>query len=233
MGLVDAALLDLGVSSMQIDTAERGFSFLRDGPLDMRMDPGATLSAEDVVNTWSETQLGALFRDYGEERHWKGIARRIADARDKAPIRTTRQLVAAVGGNHNPRSGGGRGGGKGDRGKHPATRVFQALRIAVNGELQSVARVLPAAMSSLAPGGRLAVITFHSLEDRIVKWAFRQAAGMTPSDEALPSYCVPFSEQVGEPMVRILTKRPVLPSMEEQTVNPRSRSAKLRVVEKL
>lgn len=225
-GIVDAALLDLGISSMQVDDSERGFSFLRDGPLDMRMDPNAALSAEEVVNTWSEVKLGQIFRDYGEERYWKSIARRIVNAREAGTLRTTGQLVAAIG------SPGGREKRKRGETKHPATRVFQAIRIAVNGELQSIAGVLPAAIDALSPGGRLAVITFHSLEDRIVKWAFRQSAGMSPSDESLPDYCIPFTEP-SNPKIKLLTKRPVTPPDEELQENPRSRSAKLRVVEKL
>ncbi|PSC75684.1 16S rRNA (cytosine(1402)-N(4))-methyltransferase [Micractinium conductrix] len=232
---VDAILLDLGISSMQVDTADRGFSFLRDGPLDMRMDPGAVLSAELAVNSWSEAEIGRVIKEYGEERHWRGIACRIVAAREEAPITTTQQLVAAIG---NP-GGGGRGGGRGGRGrgdakfKHPATRTFQALRIAVNGELQSIAQVIPDAIDCLAPGGRLAVITFHSLEDRIVKWAFRAAAGMAPSDEPLPSYCLPFDAPEEQPLVKILTRRPTVPGDAEQAANVRSRSAKLRVVQKL
>lgn len=235
-GHVNAALLDLGISSMQVDNGERGFSFLRDGPLDMRMDPGAILSAEEIVNTWPEAKLGQIIRDFGEERYWKGIARRLAAAREIKPLRTTAELVSAIG---NP---GGKAafasakkkaqGGGGYTQKHPATRVFQALRIAVNSELQSIATALPVVIDSLAPGGRLAVITFHSLEDRIVKWAFRQAAGMAPTDEPLPDYCVPF-QTAAEPKVRVLTRRPVTPSEDEQLENPRSRSAKLRVVERL
>lgn len=234
-GGVDAILLDLGISSMQVDTADRGFSFLREGPLDMRMDPGAALSAEAAVNSWPEAELGRVFREYGEERHWKGIARKIVAAREEEAITTTQQLVRIIG---NTGGFGGRGGKGGKKGgdakfKHPATRVFQALRIAVNGELQSIAQVLPDAIDCLAPGGRLAVITFHSLEDRIVKWAFRRAAGMAPSDEQLPSYCLPFEEAQPEASIKILTRRPVAPSEEEQQANVRSRSAKLRVVEKL
>lgn len=232
-GHVDAMLLDLGISSMQVDLSERGFSFIRDGPLDMRMDPEALISAELAVNTWPEAQLGKIIKEFGEERYWKSIARKIASAREESPILTTHQLVKAIG---NP-GGGGYGGGKGKNGSkgiHPATRTFQALRIAVNGELQSVSEAIPAAVKALAPGGRLAVITFHSLEDRIVKWAFRQAAGMAPTDEPLPSYCLPFDERIeGEAMVKILTRRPVVPGEEEEKENPRSRSAKLRVVERI
>lgn len=231
---VDAILLDLGISSMQVDTADRGFSFMQEGPLDMRMDPGATLSAEQLVNAWPEAELGRVFREYGEERYWKSVARRIVSAREEEAITTTQQLVRAIGYPGGGGGGGGRGGGgRGAKHKHPATRVFQAIRIAVNGELQSIAQVLPDAIDCLAPGGRLAVITFHSLEDRIVKWAFRRAAGMAPSDEALPSYCLPFDQPQEEPTIKILTRRPVAPSQEEQKSNARSRSAKLRVVEKL
>ena len=224
-GSVDAILLDLGISSMQVDRSERGFSFLRDGPWDMRMDPGASLSAETLVNSWPEAQIGKILKEFGEERYWKSIARRIASAREEAPILTTQQLVKAIG---NPG-----GGGRSKEKKHPATRTFQALRIAVNGELQSIAEAIPAAVGALAPGGRLAVITFHSLEDRIVKWAFRQAAGMAPTDEPLPSYCLPFDGALDEAHVKILTRRPVVPGKEEEAENPRSRSAKLRVVERL
>lgn len=228
VGAVDAVLLDLGMSSMQVDESDRGFSFMRDGPLDMRMDTSAGASAEDLVNGASEVELGRIFKEYGEERYWKSIARRVVSFREEQPISTTQQLVKAIG---NP-GGGGRG-RRDAKQKHPATRVFQALRIAVNGELQSIAQVLPDAIHCLRPGGRLAVITFHSLEDRIVKWAFRQAAGMAPSDEALPSYCVPFTQPLDQPLVRIITRRPLVPSQQEQDANSRSRSAKLRVVEKL
>lgn len=224
-GSVDAMLLDLGISSMQVDTSERGFSFMKDGPLDMRMDPEASLSAEVLVNTWPEAQIGKILKEFGEERYWKSIARRIAAAREEAPVLTTQQLVKAIG---NPG-----GGGRSKEKKHPSTRTFQALRIAVNGELQSIAEAIPAAVGALAPGGRLAVITFHSLEDRIVKWAFRQAAGMAPTDEPLPSYCLPFDLAAAEASVKILTRRPVVPGDAEQEENPRSRSAKLRVVERL
>ncbi|GAB4818576.1 hypothetical protein N2152v2_005622 [Parachlorella kessleri] len=236
MGAVDAVLLDLGMSSMQVDQSDRGFSFLRDGPLDMRMDASGTASgtasrsAEELVNYASEQELGIIFREFGEERYWKSIARRIVSGREEEPITTTQQLVRVIG---NP-GGFSRGSRRGDaKQKHPATRVFQALRIAVNDELRSVAQVLPDAIQCLRPGGRLAVITFHSLEDRIVKWAFRQAAGMAPSDGALPSYCAPFEQTLEQPLVKILTRRPVLPSEEEQQANSRSRSAKLRVVERL
>lgn len=222
-GKVDAMLLDLGISSMQVDEAERGFSFLQDGPLDMRMDPNAVLSAEEIVNTWPEHEIAEIIRDFGEERHWRKIAYKIVEARGQSPIRTTTDLVKAIGGNYT----------RNRKGKHPATRAFQALRIAVNEELKSISTVLPDAIDALAPGGRLAVITFHSLEDRIVKWAFRKAAGMSPSDEQLPQYCIPFEETEEKSKVKILTRRPITPTEAEQGQNSRSRSAKLRVVEKL
>ena len=229
-GKVDGILMDLGVSSMQLDMEERGFSFIRDGPLDMRMDPTSSLTAEILVNTWSEGKIGKILKEYGEERYWKSIARKIVERRTESPICTTQQLVNVIGfPNSRARKG---SKGSSSRQKHPATRVFQALRIAVNGELESVAKAIPEAMDLLAPGGRLAVITFHSLEDRIVKWAFRQAAGMAPSDSALPEYCASFKEPQ-EPRVRILTRRPICPSAEEEEANVRSRSAKLRIVERL
>ena len=231
---VDAMLLDLGISSMQVDTADRGFSFLKDGPLDMRMDPNGGVSAEEAVNTWSEAKIGQIIKEFGEERYWKSIARRIVTAREEESIVTTQQLVKAIG---NPGGYGGRG--KEKKRIHPATRTFQALRIAVNGELESVALAVPLAIDALAPGGRLAIITFHSLEDRIVKWAFRKAAGMsTPEDEqeqrrGWGGGGGGGGELRNEKKIKILTKRPVIPSDEEQKLNPRSRSAKLRVVEKV
>eukprot|EP00897_Mesotaenium_endlicherianum_P010188 jgi/Mesen1/9198/ME000591S08510 len=171
-GSVDGILLDIGVSSMQIDTAERGFSFMREGPLDMRMDPTAVVSAEEIINTWSEEEIGRIIRDYGEERRWRHLASCIVRARNEAPIRTTAALVDVVGGrNFNPHISRKKG-----LGIHPATRTFQALRIAVNDELASLERAIPDAIACLAPGGRLGVISFHSLEDRIVKRAFLAAA---------------------------------------------------------
>lgn len=228
---VDGILLDLGVSSMQLDMDQRGFSFQRNGPLDMRMDPTGGISAEEAVNTWSEAKLGQIFKDFGEERYWKSIARRIVDRRMGQPITTTQELVDAIGVPGGVRAKRHRK-GRQTKEKHPATRVFQALRIAVNDELDSISRVVPDAIDMLAPGGRLAIITFHSLEDRIVKWAFRQAAGMAPSDSNLPEYCRTF-DCVSETAVKIITRKPICPSTEEEALNVRSRSAKLRVVEKL
>ena len=189
------------------------------------------MSAETAVNTWSEATLGQVFRDFGEERYWKSIARRIVERRMERPIMTTKELVDVIGvpgGMKNRRNRKGRQGKE----KHPATRVFQALRIAINEELDSVSRVVPDAIDMLKPGGRLAIITFHSLEDRIVKWAFREAAGMAPSDSNLPSYCMPF-DSTSDARVKIITRRPICPTPEEEADNVRSRSAKLRVVEKL
>ncbi|KAG2439914.1 hypothetical protein HYH02_010543 [Chlamydomonas schloesseri] len=230
-----AILMDLGVSSMQIDTAERGFSFMREGPLDMRMDPSAALSAEEVLNTWSEAELGRIIRDYGEEKLWKVVARRLVQAREVEPIRTTTQLVRAVG---QTQIGGKLGkGGKGAKGVHPATRTFQALRIAVNDELRRLEQALPDAIAALAPGGRLAVISFHSLEDRLVKHAFARATGRpTPEDEHRTYGADKFAfldELEASRVAYLVTRKPVLPSGEETERNPRARSAKLRVLQKL
>ncbi|PNW73675.1 hypothetical protein CHLRE_13g568150v5 [Chlamydomonas reinhardtii] len=228
-----AILMDLGVSSMQIDTADRGFSFMREGPLDMRMDPTAPLSAEEVLNTWSEAELGRILRDYGEEKLWRVVARRLVQAREVEPIRTTTQLVKAVG---HTQIGGKLG--KGPKGVHPATRTFQALRIAVNDELRRLEQALPDAIAALAPGGRLAVISFHSLEDRLVKHAFARAAGRpTPEDEhrTYGADKFAFLDELEASRVAVLVgnQKPVLPSEEETARNPRARSAKLRVLQKL
>mmetsp|Transcript_29949 Transcript_29949/g.41467 ORF Transcript_29949/g.41467 Transcript_29949/m.41467 type:complete len:408 (-) Transcript_29949:138-1361(-) len=226
-GGVDAMLLDLGVSSMQIDTASRGFSFMADGPVDMRMDPEAHLQAYQVVNEWPESELERIVRDYGEERRWRQIAHRIVDAR---PIESTAALVEAIG-----RGGSGpRGSRKGGRKEiHPATRTFQALRIAVNDELAAIEQIIPAAIESLAPGGRLGIISFHSLEDRIVKNAFRDAAGKSNTADIKPHLRYMQPEILPEPKVRILTKKPIVATQEEIDRNPRSRSAKLRFIEKI
>ncbi len=200
---VDGILLDVGVSSHQLDTAERGFSFNTDAPLDMRLDPDGETSAADLVNGLAEQDLADLIYRYGEEHASRRIARFLVDARRRAPIETTGALAAVV-----SHAMGGR------RGRlHPATRTFQALRIAVNGELESLEHVLPDAIGLLVSGGRLAVIAFHSLEDRIVKQTFRAA------------------RVAGE--VKILTPKPVEADAAETQDNPRSRSAKLRVIEKI
>lgn len=211
-GAVDGIVLDLGVSSMQVDTPERGFSFNKEAPLDMRFDPHREHTAADLVNELPEGDLADLLFRYGEERRSRPIARAIVRAR---PVRTTLQLagiVASV-------AGGGR--------IHPATRTFQALRIAVNGELETLEAALPQAVAALASGGRLAVISFHSLEDRIVKQFFRQ--------ESRDCLCPP-----GQPVctcghratVREVARKPITPGDEEIEANSRARSAKLRVVEK-
>ncbi len=213
----DGVLADLGVSSMQLDRGERGFSFRREGPLDMRMSR-AGKTAADIVATASAEELTRIFREYGEERMAAKIARVIVAERTRSPITTTRQLARIVAGAKGAR------GGKID----PATKVFQALRIEVNQELVALGRFLAAAVSRLNAGGRLAVIAYHSLEDRIVKDAFRRDAGVCLCPPKLPK-CVCGAQRV----LKVLTRRPVLPSETERRANPRSRSARLRVAEKL
>jgi 16S rRNA (cytosine1402-N4)-methyltransferase len=213
---VDAILLDLGVSSFQLDQAERGFSLMQPGPLDMRFDPEHYPSAADIVNEWPERELADLIYQYGEERNSRRIARYLTQNR---PITTTEQLAELV-----SRAVGGR---RGER-IHPATRTFQALRIAVNRELEQLTSVLPQALSLLRPGGRLAVISFHSLEDRIVKqWCQAEAA------DFVRDRMHPLGGTARTPILRIVTHKPVTPSSTEIERNPRSRSAKLRIAEKL
>lgn len=212
---VDGILLDLGLSSMQLDTPQRGFSFQEDAPLDMRFSPRAPQTAADLVNTLSEEDLADILYRYGEERHSRRIARAIVAAR---PIHTTRQLAEVVA--RSTRSG--------RPGMHPATRTFQALRIAVNQELENVERALPLAIQSLAPGGRLAVISFHSLEDRIVKHLFRQE-----SRDCLCPPRQPICTCGHKASLRLITRKPIQASPEEIQKNPRARSAKLRIAEKL
>jgi 16S rRNA (cytosine1402-N4)-methyltransferase len=211
----DAVLLDLGLSSMQVDRPERGFSYATDAPLDMRMDASDELSAAEVVATWSERDLAAIFRHYGEERYARQIARGIVERRAESPIERTGQLVDVVRASIPAPARFGEG--------HPAKRVFQALRIEVNHELESLEAGLPAALEMLRPGGRLAVISFHSLEDRIVKHFLRdRARGCTcPPD-------FPVCACGREPEVRVLTPRPVRPSAHETELNPRAASARLR-----
>ncbi len=212
---VDGIVLDLGASSMQFDNAERGFSFMQDGPLDMRFGPNAFQSAEDIVNKFDERDLADLIFRYGEDRDSRKIAKAIVMNR---PLRTTRELVAVIE-KASPR--------RGDR-IHPATQTFQALRIAVNGELESVESVLPQAVASLKRGGRCAVISFHSLEDRIVKDYFREQS----KDIVNPPY-ERIYEVERKAVVKLINKKPIVPSDEEIKDNPRARSAKLRVVEKI
>jgi 16S rRNA (cytosine1402-N4)-methyltransferase len=212
----DAILFDLGVSSMQLDRPERGFSYASDAPLDMRMDTGAELSAREVVNEASERELTKIFRSYGEERYAKQIARAIARRRRQRPFERTGELVETIKAAIPAPARFGDG--------HPARRVFQALRIAVNEELEELEEALPAAVDMLRPGGRIAVISFHSLEDRIVKRFFRaQERGcICPPD-------LPVCACGREPVLRVLTKRPVRPGAHELEANPRAASARLRV----
>lgn len=208
----DMILLDIGVSSVQIDEAGRGFSFLKDGPLDMRMDQSSELTAARLVAHLSEQELADTIYRYGEERQSRRIAKAIVDARKVSTIVSTTQLADIV------------QNAIGRKGKiHPATRTFQALRIAVNDELGALERVLPAATAQLKPGGRLAVITFHSLEDRIVKHYFKQL--VTPLKNVM-------GQDVSVPQFRLVTKKPIN-GLDEKDVNPRARSAKLRAVEKI
>lgn len=212
-----AVYMDLGMSSLQVDAAERGFSYSHDAPLDMRMDPRQSLTAEEILNTWTEQQLGRMLRDFGEERYARGISRQIVARR---PLRTTAELVEAIkaGMPASARFGG----------AHPARRSFQALRIAVNGELDAVDAALPVAWDTLAAGGRMAVISFHSLEDRRIKRFFNDLASGCKCPPELP-VCV-----CGlEPEADLLTRRPVSADEDEVAANPRARSARLRAALKL
>ena len=212
---VDGILLDLGVSSMQLDTPERGFSFQTDAPLDMRFDPNTALTAADLVNSLSEEKLADILYQYGEERRSYQVARAIIRAR---PIYTTQELAQVVAtATHS-----------GKPGMHPATRTFQALRIAVNDELDALESVLPQAISWLNPGGRLAVISFHSLEDRIVKQFFRKE-----SQDCICPPRQPICTCNHKASIKELTRRPVYPEEAEIQENPRARSARLRVTEKI
>ncbi len=212
---LDGVVLDIGVSSMQLDEAERGFSFRQNGPLDMRMER-AGRSAADIVNEAPEAELADIFYHYGEERRARAVARAIIESRRREPFETTAQLADLVAGLI-----------RSEPGFHPATRVFQALRIAVNDELGELVRALHAAERVLAPGGRLVVVTFHSLEDRIVKQFFASRAGRTPAGSRhLPSAAS------AEPSFRLVAKGPVGPSDAEVARNPRARSAKLRAGER-
>lgn len=224
--VADGILLDLGVSSLQLEQPERGFSFQQDGPLDMRMNPVAGQTAADLVNRLAADELANLIYRYGEDPHSRRIARAIVKAR---PIRQTVALAQVVAqaippkrGRHGKRSGQSRG----RRKTHPATRTFQALRIAVNGELDALEQVLPQALQQLKPGGRLAVISFNSLEDRIVKQYFRRE-----SQDCICPPEQPICTCNHTATVNIITKKPITPSSLEIDANPRARSAKLRVVE--
>ncbi|UII57311.1 16S rRNA (cytosine(1402)-N(4))-methyltransferase RsmH [Cytobacillus spongiae] len=217
---VDGVLYDLGVSSPQLDTPERGFSYHHDAPLDMRMDQDASISAYDVVNHWSYEDLVRIFFQYGEEKFSKQVARKIEAAREKKPIETTSELVELIkDGIPAPAR---------RKGGHPAKRIFQAIRIAVNDELGVFKDSLNQAMDLLNPGGRICVITFHSLEDRICKVAFKEASQTPDLPPGLP--IIPKEYQ---PKLRVITRKPIIPSEEELEGNNRSRSAKLRIIEKI
>lgn len=217
---VDGVLFDLGVSSPQLDTPERGFSFHHDAPLDMRMDQNSMFSAYNVVNEWPYEKLVKIFFQYGEEKFSKQIARKIEAYRESKPIETTLELVDLIkDGIPAParRTGG-----------HPAKRIFQAIRIAVNDELQVFEDAIEQAMDVIKKGGRVSVITFHSLEDRICKVAFKNASTVPQLPHGLPVIPEEF-----KPKMKVITRKPILPSEEEVEENKRARSAKLRIVEKL
>ena len=217
---VDGVLFDLGVSSPQLDTPERGFSFHHEAPLDMRMDQNSKFSAYNVVNEWPYEKLVKIFFQYGEEKFSKQIARKIEAYRESKPIETTLELVDLIkDGIPAParRTGG-----------HPAKRIFQAIRIAVNDELQVFEDAIEQAMDVIKKGGRVSVITFHSLEDRICKVAFKNASTVPQLPHGLPIIPEEF-----KPKMKVITRKPILPSEEEIEENKRARSAKLRIVEKL
>ena len=216
---VDGILLDLGVSSPQLDDGQRGFSYMADAPLDMRMDGGDALTADTVVNTWSYEELKKILYEYGEERYAPAIASAIVRRRETAPIRTTLELVDVIRSAMPPAAL--------REKQHPAKRSFQAIRIAVNDELNSVAKAMEAAIPLLNSGGRLAVITFHSLEDRIVKNAMAAAAKGCICPPEFP-VCVCGRK----PQVDILTRKPIVAAPQELERNPRARSAKLRICQK-
>lgn len=201
---------------MQLDEKERGFSFLREGPLDMRMDPKAGITAKEIVNKWSEKDLGKLFQEYGEERQWKKAARAIVEARRKKTIETTTELAEILSNSI----------GRSKKKLHPATLVFQALRISVNRELESAHKGVKEALDVLAPGGRIGVLSFHRLEDRIVKNLFRAASKPIKKMAEM-------KESHLYPMLKLLSKKPLIPSLQEARMNRRARSAKLRVAEKM
>ncbi|EXB60445.1 Ribosomal RNA small subunit methyltransferase H [Morus notabilis] len=242
---VDGILMDLGMSSMQVDNPERGFSILRNGPLDMRMDPQASLKAEDILNTWPDAEVGKILRDYGQESNWYSLQNKIVRARSRGGLHSTRELAELIRNSTSWSRGGRQGWIK------TASRVFQALRIAVNDELKTLEDSLHACFDCLAPGGRLAVISFHSLEDRIVKQTFLHIIGRsvgdgdvdTESENAYKKDPRKIRNDIDEKEAwikqmmhgckgTILTKRPITPSGEEEKLNCRSRSAKLRVIQK-
>lgn len=217
---VDGVLLDLGVSSRQLDEGNRGFSYMQDAPLDMRMDQRQSITAADVVNTYSEEAITRIIRDYGEERWAKRISQFIVQARKEQPIETTGDLVSIIK----------KAVPKGARqdGPHPAKRTFQAIRIEVNGELRILEQSIRDMVERLNPGGRLCIITFHSLEDRIVKQTMKELENPCICPKEFP-VCVCGRK----PKIKIVTRKPIVPDEEELEVNPRSRSAKLRIAERI
>ena len=217
---VNGILMDLGVSSHQLDVAERGFSYNNDAPLDMRMNANADKSAFDVVNEYSEDELDRIIREYGEERWSRRIAQFIVERRKEKPIETTFELVEVIK-NAVPKAA------RAD-GPHPAKRTFQAIRIEVNGELEILEKAIMDAANALADGGMLVIITFHSLEDRIVKNVYKHLASDCICPKELP-YCMCDKEKE----IEIVTRKPILPSLKELEFNPRSRSAKLRIARRI
>lgn len=217
---VDGVLFDLGVSSPQLDEGERGFSYNADAPLDMRMDQTASLTAYEIVNEWAEEELAQIIWEYGEEKFSRKIARQIVQQREKEPIRTTGQLVEMI---KEAIPAAAR-----RTGPHPAKRTFQAIRIAVNDELNAFREAVADSIELLNPGGRISVITFHSLEDRICKQTFQDYAKGCTCPPAFP-----ICTCGNQPVVKVITRKPILPSEAELEANPRARSAKLRIAEKL
>lgn len=217
---VDGIIADLGVSSHQLDTASRGFSYMQDAPLDMRMDTSAALTAYDVVNNYSERELARILDIYGEERFASRIASRILAVREAEPIKTTLGLASVIESAIPAKFR--------HEGGHPAKRSFQAIRIEVNGELECIPKLIDEGIPKLRSGGRMAVITFHSLEDRLVKNAFRTLENPCTCPKDIP-VCVCGKK----PVVRVITRKPILPGARELEINTRSHSAKLRVCEKL
>ena len=217
---VDGMLFDLGVSSPQLDEAERGFSYMHDAPLDMRMDKTATVTAKDVVNTWPEDELRRIFFEYGEERYAARIAAGIVRRRKEAPIETTFELVDAIKSSMPAQAL--------REKQHPAKRTFQAIRIAVNDELDSISDMLSDAADCLKSGGRIAVISFHSLEDRIVKNLFNSKEKGCTCPPDFPVCVCGFKQTM-----KVITRKPIVAGKKELEINPRARSAKLRVAEKI
>ena len=216
---IDGMMMDLGVSSYQLDEAERGFSYMQDGKLDMRMNQKSDFTAYDIINGYEERELFKVIKDYGEENWASRIAKFIVEARKNKPIETTFELVEIIKAAIPAKARA--------EGPHPAKRTFQAIRIEVNDELKIIERTVKDAVDAMNPGGRLCIITFHSLEDRIVKNAYRDLAqGCTCPPELPVCVCN------GKPIVKVITRKPILPSDEEIENNPRARSAKLRICEK-